>query len=264
MPDLSAADDPVMPAIMSNRSEDNWRALVAIADLLGGEWPDRVHRVAESMVSVASLDEQSAGPMVLADIKRIFVAENVNRLSTEALLNALLKLDDRPWGEWKNGKPMTKAGLSRLLGKFGVVSQTVRIGSLTAKGYHLPHFEDAFSRYLPPETVTMSQANKDGDFLQNESFTPDRPVTFSKCEKPLRHSDCDVVTVCGTPHGERGGGEGAENADAFQAPPEAVCAQCGAGVPTGSDAPSEWVIGRDGRARWVHPECRRFWQRVTS
>jgi putative DNA primase/helicase len=121
--DLAAADDPVMPATLSNRAEDNWRPLVVIADVIGGEWSARVRQVAEVMVSVAAVDEQSAGPMLLTDIKAIFAEQDVDRLSTQDLLTALLALEDRPWGEWKNGKQMTKAALSRLLGKFGLPSQ---------------------------------------------------------------------------------------------------------------------------------------------
>jgi putative DNA primase/helicase len=54
----------------------------------------------------------------------------------------------------------------------------------------------------------------------------------------------------------------ADGADAFQASPEPVCAQCGGGVasdPT-ADRPEALVLG-NAKAVWLHPECRRFWKK---
>jgi hypothetical protein len=79
-------------------------------------------------------------------------------------------IEGHPWAEWKNGKPITQNGLARLLRKFGILSGTIRLDEgQTAKGYKREDFEDAFSRYLPPQTVTPSQPNN--------------------------HGHCDVVTV---------------------------------------------------------------------
>jgi putative DNA primase/helicase len=259
MVSLSAADDPAMPASLSNRALDNWLPLVVIADVIGGEWPDRVRQVAEAMVAVASVDQQSAGPMMLADIKAIFEERGLDRLSTEDLLNALLKLDDRPWNEWKSGKPITKAGLSRLLSKFGLLSEQIRFGPTTLKGYQLHRFEDAFSRYLPATSETTKQANNDGDFSQNQNETLGAPVSLSKREKPLRDSGCFDVSLCGPPHRERGEGE-----DDFQRRPE-PCAQCGAGI--GSDPPGDpptVQVSESGQSFWLHDECVRHWRRATA
>ena len=38
-----------MPASLDGRAADNWRPLIAIADLAGSEWPARARRVAESL-----------------------------------------------------------------------------------------------------------------------------------------------------------------------------------------------------------------------
>jgi len=37
-----------MPAGIFNRAADNWRPLLAIADLAGGEWPERARQAAQS------------------------------------------------------------------------------------------------------------------------------------------------------------------------------------------------------------------------
>ena len=40
------AIDPDMPAGIGNRTADNWRPLIAIADVAGGDWPERARRIA--------------------------------------------------------------------------------------------------------------------------------------------------------------------------------------------------------------------------
>jgi len=249
---LSAAD-PAMPAILSNRAQDNCRPLVAIADLIGGEWPDRVRKVAEAMAVVASADDQSVGAMLLADIKDVFEEKDTDRLSSEDLLNALLDQEGRPWSEWKNGKPMTKASLARQLSKFGIITESVRIGGRTPKGYHRHRFDDAFSRYLPSESATPQQANNDGHFSQNRSATPDAHVALSKCEKPLRDSDCCGVALCETPQGEMGS---AVDADAFQSNPKA-CVFCG--------MPGELLeVAAGGEMALLHRACVDAWEDVNQ
>ena len=45
------AIDPTMSEEIYNRVADNWRPLFAIADVAGGEWPDRVRVAAVTMLS---------------------------------------------------------------------------------------------------------------------------------------------------------------------------------------------------------------------
>jgi hypothetical protein len=104
-----------------------------------------------------------ARSMILRDIRDIFAARlGVDRLSSATLVDALGAMENRPWSEWRNGKPITAAALARLLGPFGITPGTKRHGSATFKGYLLADFADAFESYLPNETVTSSQPNNDG------------------------------------------------------------------------------------------------------
>jgi Protein of unknown function (DUF3631) len=89
---------------------------------------------------------------LLADIRAIFSERKVDRLPSADLVAALAAIEERPWAEWKAGKPLTANGLARLLGPFGVSPETIRIGDRTMKGYLLVRFEDdAFKRYLPQQ-----------------------------------------------------------------------------------------------------------------
>jgi nucleoside-diphosphate-sugar epimerase len=44
--DSLAEVDPAMPATIYNRAADNWRPLLAMAELAGGEWPNRARQTA--------------------------------------------------------------------------------------------------------------------------------------------------------------------------------------------------------------------------
>ena len=61
--------------------------------------------------------------------------------------------------------PMSARQLSNRLREFGIVSNTIRLGATTAKGYMFTDFGDAFNRYLPSTTVasvTTTQTMDDG------------------------------------------------------------------------------------------------------
>jgi putative DNA primase/helicase len=109
--DLRDADPDV--GELQNRVADNWRPLLAIADVVGGTWPKRLREIVAA--AVAARSEQSIKVQLLTDIKAAFETKGADKLSSEVLTDFLVKLDDRPWVEWKGGRPLTKAGLGRLL-----------------------------------------------------------------------------------------------------------------------------------------------------
>lgn len=141
--------DPDLPAALVNRAADNWRHLIAIADAAGGDWPSRARLAAIALAAEAGEEDQSAGVDLLRDIRSIFTERSTDRLASTELVNALVKMEERQWAEWKAGKPITHTGVARLLSPFGIKPRTIRIGEQTPKGYHAEWFEDAFVRYLP-------------------------------------------------------------------------------------------------------------------
>src|SRR5262249_26949359 len=196
---------------LQNRIADNWRPLLAVADVAGGEWPKRMREIAT--VAVAKRAEQSVKVQLLTDIKAAFEAKGIDKLSSESLTDFLIKLDDRPWVEWKGGRPLTKAGLGRLLSPFGISSTPIRFGVDVAKGYHLSAFEDAFVRYTPSQKVTTTQTYSHNVFCDFEKVTADSGVTFSKSQKSNGHSDCNAVTFSQPPGRMNGHGKLSEAAD---------------------------------------------------
>lgn len=150
--------DPAMPEEIFNRVADNWRPLLAVADLAGGEWPQRSRHAAAELAADGN-DQNSRGVALLSDIRTAFAMKGVDRLSSDELATYLGNLDDRPWPEYRGGKPISKSQVAKLLKPFGVSSGTIRLpdGS-TPKGYHLSAFADAFARYLGPGNATTPQA----------------------------------------------------------------------------------------------------------
>ena len=155
-----------MPDSLRGRAADNWRPLIAIADPAGGEWPERARKVAEEL---SGETEQAIGIMLLEDAHAAFTEKKVDRFSSKELCDTLNEREDRPWPEFKNGKPLTQRQLARLLEPFGIIPGSIRTKTeKTAKGYYAAAFDDAFKRYLLLSSV-------------DSSGTPSRPAETLDC-----------------------------------------------------------------------------------
>jgi|TARA_B100000315_G_C14532655_1_gene566989 putative DNA primase/helicase len=99
--------EPDMPAGIFNRKADNWRPLLAIADAAGGDWPARARRAAVALSARVGDDVNSLGELLITDIRTAFNSSAVNQISTANLIDELVKLDERPWSEYRHGRPIT-------------------------------------------------------------------------------------------------------------------------------------------------------------
>lgn len=141
--------DPELPACLYNRDQDNWRPLIAVADMAGEHWPQTAREIAQAMSGLT--EDSSEGVMLLADIRRVFGPRGMDRLDTKSLIAALCDDQDRPWHDFRGqGCRITEKQLAALLRLFDIRSKTMRIGGQTPKGYMRAWSEDAFERYLPP------------------------------------------------------------------------------------------------------------------
>jgi len=189
---------PTLPPCDNDRALDNWSPLFAIADIVGGDWPGQVKKSFELLVR-SDDDDESIGPMILSDIREVLRERRTEKIFSIDLVEALTAMEERPWSEWRRGKPLTKNSLSKLLKPFGIKPGTVRLGVDTQKGYKLKQLKDAFNRYLSPyppnQNVTTSQVNNQAGCSQNQNVTQKDNVTFSKPLQPTSGTGCDVVTV---------------------------------------------------------------------
>lgn len=185
---------PTMPDHNNDREIDNWTPLFTIAGVCGNEQSAK-----EAMLSISPKDEDDGiGSMILGDIKEIFDTKGVDKIFSQDLVSDLIDFEDRPWSEWKRGKPITKVSLSRLIKPYKIKSKSIRFGAQTGKGYSLEAFKDAFSRYLPPtppdRNVTPSQTNDTNALSPISKRHINDAVTFQKPLKPAPSNDCDGVT----------------------------------------------------------------------
>jgi putative DNA primase/helicase len=137
--------DPKMPDL-NDRAADNWRPLLAIADLVGGTWPEEARRAA----CLLSGHEQDGAFDVelLRDIRSAFGDDDVIRSSD--LVAKLTADPERPWAEWRHGRPLTQKQLAGLLAPFHIISLTVHPPGLPdGKGYRRIDFEEAWAAYCP-------------------------------------------------------------------------------------------------------------------
>lgn len=142
--------DPELPDGVYNRLADNWRPLFAIAQVAGGDWPQRAAAAFTNLTSKGDMDAEGIGTMLLADIRDILARTEGDRLPIADMAAELGKMEDRPWPDFGRGKPITTVKLSRMLKRFGIVSSTMRDGVETFKGYDRGSFTEVFARYLPP------------------------------------------------------------------------------------------------------------------
>jgi hypothetical protein len=144
--DITEAE-PEMPAGLSDRAEDVWEPLLALADLAGGDWAQRARRAATELSGKRTDDEDSHRVQLLRDIRLIFKERGVDEISSTELVFALNGIEESTWGGWFHGKGLSPHALARQLKQFGIAPGRTRDGS--ARGYSRHQFEDAFSRYLP-------------------------------------------------------------------------------------------------------------------
>jgi putative DNA primase/helicase len=138
---------PSLPDALNDRAQDNWEPLLAIADLAGGDWPSEA-RTAALAISGDGEDDLSTNEELLSDIRDIFVAAGVERISMADLLERLCADDTAPSATWSRGRPISVRQLGKKLSEFGVIARSLRVSGTTQKGFERAQFEDAWRRYL--------------------------------------------------------------------------------------------------------------------
>lgn len=146
---------PDMPEGITDRPADVWEPLLAIADAVGGQWPQRAREACVTLVTAAqSTDKHSIGIRLLTDL-RDHVLIGVDKLPTIAILDRLNALEDAPWADL-DGKPLDNRRLARMLAEYmtadntPVKSRNIRTAGGVFKGFHAEDLADAWARYCPP------------------------------------------------------------------------------------------------------------------
>ena len=66
---------------------------------------------------------------------------------------------ERPWAEWKHGRPLAQKQLAGLLAPFHIISLTVHPPGLPdGKGYRRIDFQEAWAAYCPGQNTPSRQS----------------------------------------------------------------------------------------------------------
>lgn len=244
--DQLAARDPSVPETLHDRERDNWRPLLAIADVAGGPWPERARESARA-IQESERDDRSLGTRLLADVQKILDGQPSDRIRSKKLVAKLCALEEAPWAQYK-GKGLSPVSLANFLRSFDVSSKQLRFEAGSYKGYEAEAFEDAFRRYLDTpspepfdegETPKQSQNNRDSDGSGAETSVP--PVSGQEpSECPDETGNVSGVSGRQGSPGEEEGRAGETN----------TCQTCGRPI-----GPTAEVCGRCKSEAQVEDRC---------
>jgi hypothetical protein len=136
---------PTLPDEIQDRDADVWEPLIAVADAIGGDWPQRSRIAAVALLGEGREAEASLGIRLLGDLRTVFGDDY--ELPSKTILARLIDLEESPWGDL-HGKPLDERRLARMLKAYSVKSKTIRVGTQTPKGYIRADLEDQWRRYL--------------------------------------------------------------------------------------------------------------------
>lgn len=200
---------PEMPAGVVDRPAEVWKALLAVADAAGKEWADSAREACEHFVVGANATPLSFGMRLLRDLRTVFGERD--RMRTEDIINALIALDESPWGDLR-GKPLDSRKLSSELKKYEVLRKTFKDDSnRPVKGYMVAGHEDrdgvsvglkdAWTRYLPDQAQKVGNpgnpGNSAGQLVTDEIVVTDGSVTGHFAVTGLTREVTEVTGVTG-------------------------------------------------------------------
>jgi hypothetical protein len=149
---------PEMPEGVRDRKAEIWRALLAVADAAGGQWPKLAREACEYFVLSIEQGGQSLNIRLLGDIYTVFESMPLADFwATSSLLTELKQIEDAPWSDFD----LTARKLASRLKRFGVEPR--RDKAQTARGYYKINFSDAFTRYLPTHASSHLVPSKPSD-----------------------------------------------------------------------------------------------------
>lgn len=149
--------EPTAPDELGDRMQDSWEPLLAIADLAGGDWPERARRAAIELSAARHEDAESLGVRLLHDLRDVF--GDAQRKTTSELVQSLIAIEGAPWADLpgrgsRAGRSIDKQVLARLLRPYGVAPQQLKEDGQNLRGYKAASLADPWARYCAgPHTL---------------------------------------------------------------------------------------------------------------
>ena len=191
---------PLLPEALSDREQDNWDGMLAIASCAGAEWVNKASAAALKLSENTGDKTDNAGNELLSDIQNFFETKRINKISTVDLIKALCDDDEAPWLTYNRGKPIVARQLKKQLEPYQIESKKIKIDFKEVRGFELSQFSDAFRRYLTspilsvypskiPEKPAIARARGETD-----RETVDRYAIYPSQLQPSNAGICDSKT----------------------------------------------------------------------
>jgi putative DNA primase/helicase len=150
---------PKIPDALDDRAGNNWEPLLAVAGVLGGDWPKRAFTA--SLALNDTDDQETVATLLLARLQEIIENSNPSRTRNKAgqeieylesgyLVDELNEYKDMPWKDWAKGNGLSRRKFADLLRDFEI--KPLRFGHKNEYGYNLADLKAAIERYVPLET----------------------------------------------------------------------------------------------------------------
>lgn len=144
----------------TDRQEDVWEPLVAIARIAGGDWEQRIRSAAQQMGGGGSDGASETVAHQLLAAFQAYFKEHGERADTKSLVAKLTEAGD--FADVNYGRGLTPHYIAKLLKPYGIEPRAMKMpDGKTARGYDRADFEPAFQTYLndtDPKT-TFSKRN---------------------------------------------------------------------------------------------------------
>jgi putative DNA primase/helicase len=150
---------PKIPEALDDRAGNNWEPLLAVAGVLGGDWPKKA--MLASLALNDTDDQETVTTLLLARLQEIIENSNPSRTRNKAgeeiqylesghLVDELNKYKDMPWKDWAKGNGLSQRKLADMLRDFEI--KPLRFGHEKESGYNLSDLKAAIERYVSSET----------------------------------------------------------------------------------------------------------------
>jgi putative DNA primase/helicase len=150
------AADPELPEDLHDRAQDNWRSLISIADTMSAALGQKARQAAVQIAKENLGSDEDISLLLLADVAAIIKhklqgrpPENVKVVSSHDVVAGLVAMgEEKPWAEWRRGRPITEHSLARFLRPFSLPPTRIRTG---------PGERDLTRGYVPADVLRAAE-----------------------------------------------------------------------------------------------------------
>jgi hypothetical protein len=151
---------PELPPELNDRAADIWEPLFALADLAGGDWPQKARNAALKLTDCASEISPIAG--LFLTISAVFALKKTDQLCSSTLVEVLNDLPHHLWRSLTRGQDLTDRWLAKLLRPYDVYPVVLSINGHRSRGYRHDDFLEPARRYISLSQVEAFVAELQG------------------------------------------------------------------------------------------------------